>query len=107
MKSLKLISNRINYEALIVGSGNLKDKITYKNLSGILSLINNVNTLDLNGVEKGPISKVDINNVTLEQYCNYLKISHFLPKNNFTLKNIVYNFPSFLICSLIFVAEIC
>ena len=28
LKSLKLISNRINYEALIVGSGNLKDKIT-------------------------------------------------------------------------------
>ncbi len=67
---------------------NLKDKITYKNLYGILSLISNVNTLDLNGVEKGPISKVNINNVTLEQYCNYLKISHFLPKNNFTLKNI-------------------
>ena len=41
---------------------NLKDKITYKNLYGILSLISNVNTLDLNGVEKGPISKVNINN---------------------------------------------
>ena len=66
----------------------LKGKVNYKNFSSILGLVNNVNIVDLNGVEQGQIKNVNIDKVTLEQYCNFLKVSHFLPKDEFNLTNI-------------------
>lgn len=67
---------------------NLKGKVNYKNFSSILSLTNNINTVDLNGVEQGQIKNVNIDKVTLAQYCNLLKVSHFLPEDEFNLTNI-------------------
>ena len=54
---------------------NIKDKVNYKNFSSILGLINNVNIVDLNGLDQGQIKNVNIDNVTLEQYCNFLNVS--------------------------------
>tara|TARA_B100000524_G_scaffold336907_1_gene227182 strand:+ start:487 stop:1242 length:756 start_codon:yes stop_codon:yes gene_type:complete len=67
---------------------NIKDKVNYKNFSSILGLINNVNIVDLNGLDQGQIKNVNIDNVTLEQYCNFLNVSHFSPKDEFNLTNI-------------------